>query len=103
MPPRGCYSLLSSGYCRQAIARVNRRFGHVKDGVETEKRNGLVIDYHGVSRDLEAAPERFVSGETLPYLGRNVRMVVEPTAVRTPAVRFDHWTFQIAVPQALDG
>ena len=26
---------------------------------------------------LEAAPKRFVSGETLPYLGRNVRMVFE--------------------------
>ena len=25
---------------------------------------------------LEAAPKRFVSGETLPYLGRNVRLVV---------------------------
>ena len=43
----------------QAIARVNRRFGHRKDGVETEKRNGLVIDYHGVSRDLEAALSSF--------------------------------------------
>ena len=27
---------------------------------------------------LEAAPKRFVSGETLPYLGRNVRLVVSP-------------------------
>ena len=39
----------------QAIARVNRRFSHNKSGVETEKRNGLVIDYHGVSRNLEEA------------------------------------------------
>lgn len=43
----------------QAIARVNRRFAHDKDGVETEKRSGLVIDYHGVSRDLEAALSSF--------------------------------------------
>ena len=39
----------------QAIARVNRRFSHRQDGVETEKTYGLVVDYHGVSRDLEKA------------------------------------------------
>ena len=37
----------------QAIARVNRRFEHDWDGVPTEKTHGLVVDYHGVSRDLE--------------------------------------------------
>ena len=30
---------------------------------------------------LEAAPKRFVSGETLPYLDRNVRMIVESADV----------------------
>ena len=34
----------------QAIARVNRRFSHIKDGVPTEKYHGLVVDYHGVSQ-----------------------------------------------------
>ena len=43
----------------QAIARVNRRFSHRKNGVATEKRDGLVIDYHGVSRDLEEALSSF--------------------------------------------
>ena len=43
----------------QAIARVNRRFAHRPDNVDTEKRHGLVIDYHGVSRDLEAALATF--------------------------------------------
>ena len=43
----------------QAIARVNRRFSHKPDNVDTEKPHGLVIDYHGVSRDLEAALETF--------------------------------------------
>ena len=37
----------------QAIARVNRRFSHEQDGVTTEKTHGLVVDYHGVSRNLE--------------------------------------------------
>ena len=40
----------------QAIARVNRRFEHDWDGVPTEKTHGLVVDYHGVSRDLEDVP-----------------------------------------------
>ena len=43
----------------QAIARVNRRFSHRQDGVETEKTYGLVVDYHGVSRDLEEALSTF--------------------------------------------
>lgn len=49
------------------------------------------------------APRRFVSGETLPYLGRNVRLIVEPSVsgARSPEVRFDHWRFRIAVPPSL--
>ena len=43
----------------QAIARVNRRFAHERDGVPTEKTHGLVVDYHGVSRDLEEALSTF--------------------------------------------
>ena len=43
----------------QAIARVNRRFSHEQDGVPTEKAYGLVVDYHGVSRDLEEALSTF--------------------------------------------
>ena len=43
----------------QAIARVNRRFFHVHDGVPTEKAYGLVVDYHGVSEDLHEALSTF--------------------------------------------
>ena len=43
----------------QAIARVNRRFSHERDGVPTEKTHGLVVDYHGVSKDLEEALSTF--------------------------------------------
>ena len=43
----------------QAIARVNRRFFHVHDGVPTEKTYGLVADYHGVSRELEEVLSTF--------------------------------------------
>ena len=52
---------------------------------------------------LRVAPrKRFISGETLPYLGRNVRLIVEPADVPSPLVRFDHWSFRITVPIALD-
>ena len=47
----------------QAIARVNRRFSHTKDGAPTEKQYGLVVDYHGVSRELESALAIFDSGD----------------------------------------
>ena len=43
----------------QAIARVNRRFSHRQNDVETEKTYGLVVDYHGVSRNLEEALSDF--------------------------------------------
>lgn len=43
----------------QAVARVNRPFTHEHDGATTEKGYGLVVDYYGVSRNLEAALEIF--------------------------------------------
>ena len=48
---------------------------------------------------LAAAPKRFVSGETLPYLGRNVRLLVDHADVRSVSVRFDHWRFRVTVPK----
>ena len=50
----------------------------------------------------QASRKRFVSGETLPYLGRNVRVIVSSTDARAVEVRFDHWSFRIAVPIGLD-
>jgi type I restriction enzyme R subunit len=38
---------------------VNRRFSHVHEGVLTEKDYGLVVDYHGVSKDLDDALNSF--------------------------------------------
>ena len=58
---------------------------------------------HASQSTLEAAPKRFVSGETLPYLGRNVRIHVETANVLIPNVRFDHWHFRVAVPETLSG
>ena len=53
---------------------------------------------HASEATLQAPPKRFVSGETLPYLGRNVRIVVEFGDVRSPEVRFDHWQLRVVVP-----
>ena len=50
----------------------------------------------------QTARKRFVSGETLPYLGRNVRLIVGPADVQAPQVRFDHWSFRIDVPLLLE-
>ena len=64
------------------------------------KRAAWILSHAGDAA-LGAAPKRFVSGETLPYLGRNVRLIVEPKDVRTPQVRFDHWRFRVLVPEGL--
>ena len=58
---------------------------------------------HATESLLKVPPKRFVSGETLPYLGRNVRIIVQPEDVRSPEIRFDHWRFRITVPHALTG
>ena len=45
---------------------------------------------------------QFISGETLPYLGRNLRLTVTPADVPRPEVRFDHWRFRVDVPRGMD-
>ena len=52
----------------QAIARVNRRFSHEHRGVATEKSYGLVVDYHGVSRELDSALSIFERDDTAGVL-----------------------------------
>ena len=67
------------------------------------RRRAPWILNHAADGLLAVAPKRFVSGETLPYLGRNVRMVFEPVDARSVEVRFDHWRFNIRAPQDLHG
>ena len=68
----------------QAIARVNRRFAHEWGEVDTEKAYGLVVDYHGVSRDLEEALSTFdwpdVQG-VMTALDEDPAPVIESAAV----------------------
>ena len=59
---------------------------------------------NGISRMGDhALPRRFESGEKFPYLGRSIRLVVEPAAVRGARVRFDHWRLLATVPRRLEG
>ena len=69
----------------QAIARVNRRFSHDKDGTPTEKAHGLVVDYCGISHDLEQALASFEWADvqdTMQALEEDPATVIEAAAVR---------------------
>ena len=58
---------------------------------------------HATRAILEAAPRQFVSGETLPYLGRNVRMIVETEDRPSARVSFNHWRLLVTAPGSLSG
>ena len=49
----------------------------------------------------EAPPKRFVSGETLPYQGRNITLIVDTAEVPYPRLSLDNWCFRLTVPEAL--
>ena len=69
----------------QAIARVNRRFSHEKDGTPTEKTHGLVVDYCGISHDLEQALASFEWADvqdTMQALEEDPATVIEAAAIR---------------------
>ena len=69
----------------QAIARVNRRFSHEKDGTPTEKTHGLVVDYCGISHDLEQALASFEwedVQDTMQVLEEDPATVIDAAAVR---------------------
>ena len=65
------------------------------------KRASWILD-----RLAEATPApagtRFVSGETLPYLGEHILMVVERGDVASPQVRLEGGRFRIVVPGDLE-
>ena len=69
----------------QAIARVNRRFSHDKDGTPTDKGHGLVVDYCGISHDLEQALASFEWADvqdTMQVLEEDPATVIDAAAVR---------------------
>ena len=69
----------------QAIARVNRRFSHEKDGAHTEKAHGLVVDYCSISHDLQQALSDFDWSDvqdSMRILEEDPATVIEAAAVR---------------------
>lgn len=67
----------------QAIARVNRPLTRHVDGVTIEKEYGLVVDYYGVSRELEAALAVFETPDlqgTMQPLDEDPGTVIESAA-----------------------
>lgn len=67
------------------------------------RRRAPWILRHASDAALAPVPRRFVSGDSLPYLGREVRLEVEPTESTRVSVRFTHWAFRVRVPATLDG
>ena len=67
---------------------MNRRFSHKHEGVPTEKNYGLVVDYHGVSRDLQDALESFEWSDvqdTMTAIEDDPTSVIDAAAVRAEA------------------
>lgn len=66
------------------------------------KRAGWIIR---TASDSVLSPVRkqLVSGESLPYLGRQVRLFVEPSDIRKVGVLFSHWSFKVELPYRLNG
>lgn len=52
---------------------------------------------------LRPRRKELVSGESLPYLGRQARLFVRKAEERRTGVEFEHWAFHITVPMGLDG
>jgi len=52
---------------------------------------------------MDPQPRQFVSGESLPYLGRRVRMIVVEGDGSRPLIRFRHWSFEVLTPLKLEG
>ena len=69
---------------------------------KVRKRAKWIIRHDGAA--AEAPPRRrFVSGESLPYLGRSVRLTVRNADTTAVGVRFHHWQFDVDVPNSLVG
>jgi predicted metal-dependent hydrolase len=52
---------------------------------------------------LRVHPRQFVSGESVLYLGRRVRIAVADADIRAPQIRFRHWSFDVLAPRRLSG
>jgi predicted metal-dependent hydrolase len=74
-----------------------------------QRRAGWIIR-KSTESILRPRPKQFVSGESLPYLGREVRLFILRSAEADQderrgrarvSVRFDHWSFRVVAPDHL--
>jgi hypothetical protein len=61
------------------------------------KRGGWIVQTCA-SYPVRYPAKQFVSGESLPYLGRQVRLEVIQTEQGHPVLEFNHWTFRLRMP-----
>lgn len=64
------------------------------------RRAGWILR-HEADAARAAHERRFVSGESLPYLGRLVRMWMHEDDVSRVELRFHHWQFEVTVPSRI--
>ena len=50
----------------------------------------------------EGQPLAFVTGDSMPYLGRSIPLVIEPADVAKPIVELNAETFRVSVPPTID-
>lgn len=66
------------------------------------KRAGWIIR-KATKSILHPLRKELVSGESIPYLGRQAQLLVEPADVKKVDVTFSHWSFRVALPYGLVG
>lgn len=76
------------------------------DAEDDELRDLVVRRAPWILKKLSAladapAPLRFISGETLPYLGRTIPLSCDSRGISAPEVRFEASRFRISVPPGL--
>lgn len=69
----------------------------------TVRRRARWIVRHDGAASAAPPPRRFVSGESLPYLGRSVPLTVHAADAGMVVARFHHWRFDVDVPGSLRG
>lgn len=52
-------------------------------------------------RRLEFRSRQFITGESVPYVGHEVRLDIEQSASKTVRLRFRPWTLRLSVPEGL--
>lgn len=67
------------------------------------KRAPWIIEKLEEERSSREKALRFASGETLPYMGRDVTLAVKPAEVRKPSVELDHLELVVSAPPELAG